>query len=51
MYELPSLEEVSKVVIDESVVAEASQPMLIYHHRQAYNKKNVKLANDKGRAT
>ncbi|MCD6056260.1 MAG: ATP-dependent Clp protease ATP-binding subunit ClpX [Gammaproteobacteria bacterium] len=52
MYELPSLEEVSKVVIDESVVAEASQPMLIYHHRQAaYNKKNAKLANDKGRAT
>jgi len=30
MYELPSLENVSKVVIDEGVIKEESEPMLIY---------------------
>ncbi|HCZ9662624.1 TPA: Clp protease ClpX, partial [Vibrio cholerae] len=30
MYELPSMEEVSKVVIDESVINGESAPLLIY---------------------
>jgi ATP-dependent Clp protease ATP-binding subunit ClpX len=32
MYELPSLESVSKVVIDESVILGESEPMLIYEN-------------------
>ncbi|KTD64990.1 ATP-dependent Clp protease ATP-binding subunit ClpX [Legionella shakespearei] len=32
MYELPSLEGVNKVVIDESVVNNSSKPILIYEH-------------------
>ena len=32
MYELPSLESVSKVVIDESVIHGESEPMLIYEN-------------------
>jgi hypothetical protein len=30
MYELPSLENVSKVVVDESVIEHKSEPYLIY---------------------
>jgi len=32
MYELPSLDSVSKVVIDESVILGESEPMLIYEN-------------------
>ena len=32
MYDLPSLENVTKVVVDESVIAEESDPMLIYEN-------------------
>ncbi len=32
MYDLPSLENVTKVVVDESVIAEESEPMLIYEN-------------------
>ncbi len=41
MYELPSLEGVSKVVIDEAVIAEETEPMLIYENKQ----QNAKLGN------
>ncbi|KTD32281.1 ATP-dependent Clp protease, ATP binding subunit ClpX [Legionella moravica] len=34
MYELPSLEGVNKVVIDESVVNNSSKPILIYEHEE-----------------
>jgi len=34
MYELPSLEEVSKVVIDESVVEGTSEPLLIFENTE-----------------
>jgi ATP-dependent Clp protease ATP-binding subunit ClpX len=30
MYDLPSLENVSKVVVDESVISHATEPYLIY---------------------
>ena len=30
MYDLPSLENVSKVVVDESVIEHKSEPYLIY---------------------
>jgi ATP-dependent Clp protease ATP-binding subunit ClpX len=32
MYQIPSLENVSKVVIDESVIKGESEPMLVYHN-------------------
>ena len=32
MYEIPSQSEVSKVVIDESVIAGTSKPLLIYEN-------------------
>lgn len=35
MYDLPSLEEVDKVVIDESVIAGQSKPLLIYGKHEA----------------
>jgi len=38
MYELPSQEDVSKVVVDESVVLGDSQPYLIYENKKP-NKK------------
>ena len=34
MYELPSLENVSKVVIDENVINGSSEPMLIYENSE-----------------
>ena len=41
MYEIPSQKEVSKVVIDESVIEGTSQPLLIYE-----NNDPVKAAPD-----
>jgi len=35
MYELPSMEHVSKVVIDETVIRGESQPILIYETAEA----------------
>ncbi|GAA0290143.1 ATP-dependent protease ATP-binding subunit ClpX [Psychrosphaera haliotis] len=35
MYELPSMEDVSKVVIDESVIAGQSDPILIYDNQKS----------------
>ncbi len=35
MYDLPSLEDVEKVVIDESVIAGQSKPLLIYGKPEA----------------
>ena len=32
MYDLPSLENVSKVVVDESVIEHKSEPYLIYQN-------------------
>jgi ATP-dependent Clp protease ATP-binding subunit ClpX len=32
MYDLPSMEEVAKVVVDESVIAGESEPLMIYEH-------------------
>jgi ATP-dependent Clp protease ATP-binding subunit ClpX len=32
MYDLPSMEEVSKVVVDEAVIAGESDPLMIYEH-------------------
>jgi ATP-dependent Clp protease ATP-binding subunit ClpX len=32
MYQLPSLDSVTKVVIDESVIEGESEPMLIYEN-------------------
>lgn len=37
MYELPSLEGVNKVVIDESAVNNSSKPILIYEHDEMKN--------------
>jgi ATP-dependent Clp protease ATP-binding subunit ClpX len=34
MYDLPSLENVSKVVVDESVINHATEPYLIYSTAQ-----------------
>jgi ATP-dependent Clp protease ATP-binding subunit ClpX len=34
MYEIPSQSEVSKVVIDESVVDGSSRPLLIYENSE-----------------
>tara|TARA_R100000687_G_scaffold82329_3_gene81539 strand:- start:463 stop:1758 length:1296 start_codon:yes stop_codon:yes gene_type:complete len=34
MYQIPSLENVSKVVIDESVIKGESEPMLVYHNTE-----------------
>jgi ATP-dependent Clp protease ATP-binding subunit ClpX len=34
MYEIPSLEGVSKVVIDGSVIAGESEPLLIYSQQE-----------------
>lgn len=34
MYQIPSLENVSKVVIDESVIKGESEPMLVYHNAE-----------------
>jgi ATP-dependent Clp protease ATP-binding subunit ClpX len=34
MYELPSQEGVSKVVVDESVIEQRSEPYLIYSNTQ-----------------
>lgn len=42
MYDLPSLEDVSKVVIDESVVNGDSEPLLIFENSD----KNVRHANE-----
>jgi ATP-dependent Clp protease ATP-binding subunit ClpX len=30
MYDLPSMEDISKVVVDESVIAGESEPLMIY---------------------
>lgn len=38
MYEIPSLENVSKVVVDESVVIGESQPYLIYENKEPKKK-------------
>ena len=38
MYEIPSLENVSKVVVDESVVVGDSQPYLIYESKEPKKK-------------
>ncbi len=35
MYELPSSEDVSKVVIDESVINGESEPLLIYNGKES----------------
>ena len=35
MYEIPSQSEVSKVVIDESVIEGKSKPLLIYENNEA----------------
>ncbi len=35
MYDLPSMEDVEKVVIDESVIAGQSKPLLIYGKPEA----------------
>ena len=45
MYELPSLEDVSKVVIDESVVEGSNQPYLVYEggEPQALNQEKTNL--------
>lgn len=42
MYELPSLEDVSKVVVDESVVSGDSEPLLIFENSE----KTARRAND-----
>jgi ATP-dependent Clp protease ATP-binding subunit ClpX len=34
MYDLPSMPEVSKVVIDEAVIKGESKPLLIYENTQ-----------------
>ncbi|MCY1310846.1 ATP-dependent Clp protease ATP-binding subunit ClpX [compost metagenome] len=34
MYEIPSQKDVSKVVIDESVIEGSSQPLLIYENSE-----------------
>lgn len=40
MYELPSLEDVTKVVIDESVVSGDSEPLLIFESDKTARRKN-----------
>lgn len=35
MYELPSMDDVSKVVIDESVINGESEPLLIYTNSES----------------
>jgi ATP-dependent Clp protease ATP-binding subunit ClpX len=35
MYELPSLENVSKVVVDESVIDGESEPFIVYENMKA----------------
>ncbi|GAB7193770.1 hypothetical protein DZS_23900 [Dickeya ananatis] len=35
MYDLPSLENVDKVVVDESVISEQTEPLLIYGKPEA----------------
>jgi ATP-dependent Clp protease ATP-binding subunit ClpX len=35
MYDLPSMEDVDKVVVDESVIAEQTKPLLIYGKPEA----------------
>ena len=42
MYDLPSMEDVEKVVIDESVIGGQSKPLLIYGNR----KRSRHLANN-----
>lgn len=44
MYDLPSLEDVTKVVIDESVVTGDSEPLLIFESSD--KQKSVRQAND-----
>ena len=39
MYTLPSLEDVSKVVIDESVVMGESEPLLLFENSQKVARK------------
>ena len=39
MYDLPSLESVAKVVIDEGVINEESKPILIYQKKDGGKKK------------
>ncbi len=34
MFELPSLQNVAKVVIDENTIANGGKPLLIYHEPQ-----------------
>jgi ATP-dependent Clp protease ATP-binding subunit ClpX len=48
MYELPSLEGVSKVVIDESVVEGSNQPYLVYEggEPQLQNQDKTNLNNN-----
>ena len=41
MYDLPSLEGVSKVVVDESVINGDSQPYLIYENKEVEKKKSA----------
>ena len=38
MYDLPSLENVGKVVVDESVIEHKSEPYLIYQNAPAQPK-------------
>lgn len=42
MYDLPSLEGVKKVVVDESVVNNTSKPILIYEHEELKSAVNAK---------
>ena len=45
MYELPSLENVTKVVIDEGVVSGESKPYLIYENKEIENLKSASGGN------
>ena len=38
MYEIPSQDDVTKVVIDESVISEGTEPLLIYENSEAGGK-------------
>jgi ATP-dependent Clp protease ATP-binding subunit ClpX len=38
MYELPSLENVSKVVVDESVIEGEAEPFILYENNEAPQK-------------
>ncbi|CUX95641.1 ATP-dependent Clp protease ATP-binding subunit ClpX [Candidatus Mikella endobia] len=42
MYELPSKKSVEKVIIDESVIAGKSEPLLIYNHSEKEQQKSDK---------